>query len=163
MNWLLGAILVLILVFGLVVFVGPPYLPTMRQQSQTALDLLALKPGQTLLELGSGDGRIARLAAQRGLIVIGIELNPLLVLISRLYTWRYRKQVRIIWGNYFFVSWPPADGIFTFMIQRQMAELDRRIKKWHQNGPVRLASVAFHIPAKKPTTQQAGVFLYEYR
>lgn len=162
MSLALLVVIVLVLVFGFVLLFGPPYLPTRQRYARTALDLLALKPGQTMLELGSGDGRVVRAAAKRGWRVVGIELNPLLVLISRLYTWRYRRQVRIIWGSYFRVNWPPADGIFTFMVSRQMAELDRRIIKWHQK-PVKLASFAFLIPGKKPAVQKEGVFLYEYK
>jgi 16S rRNA A1518/A1519 N6-dimethyltransferase RsmA/KsgA/DIM1 with predicted DNA glycosylase/AP lyase activity len=151
----------LVLLFGFVLLFGPPYLPTRRQQITTALDLLDLKPGQTLLELGSGDGRVVLAAAKRGWRVIGIELNPLLVLVARLRTWQYRRQVRIIWGDYFRVTWPPAEGIFTFMIQRQMSKLDKRIEAWHQK-PVNLASLAFHIPGKKPVAKRGGVFLYKY-
>lgn len=162
MLWLLFVLIVLILVFGLVVLFGPPFLPTLRAQADTALDMLELKPGETLLELGSGDGRVVRAAAERGLKVVGIELNPFLVVFSRLYTWRYRKHVKIMWGNYFHVRWPQADGIFTFMLQRQMAKLDRRITEWHKQ-PVRLASFAFHIPDKEPIETRAGVYLYEYK
>jgi hypothetical protein len=152
----------LVLLFGTVLIFGPPYLPTRRRFSAVALDLLALKPGQTLLELGSGDGRVALAAAKRGLNVVGIELNPLLVVISRILLWRYRKQVKIIWGSYFRVTWPKADGIFTFMIPRQMAELDRRITGWHTKS-IRLASFGFAVPGKKPATIRDGVFLYEYK
>jgi len=152
----------LILAFGLVVVVGPPYLPTMKGQTKAALDLLALRPGQTLLELGSGDGRVVLAAAERGWNVVGIDLNPLLVLYSRLKTWRYRKQVKIIWGNYFRVRWPEADAIFTFMLPRLMPRLDRAITTWHTK-PVLLASFAFKIPDKAPAAEHAGVFLYEYK
>lgn len=116
-----------------------------------------------MLELGSGDGRVMLAAARRGIKVVGIELNPLLVLVSRLRTWRHRKQVRVIWGSYFGVAWPPADGIFTFMVQRQMQRLDTGIEQWRGGKPVRLASVAFYIPGKTPRIKRRGVFLYEYR
>jgi len=162
MTLLLSAVFIIGLLFALIVFVGPPYLPTMRRQIGTALDLLDLKPGQTLLELGSGDGRVAVAAARRGLNVIGIELNPILVVVSRARSWRYRKHVRIIWGSYFMIDWPPADGIFTFMIQRQMPKLHKKILAW-QKTPVRLTSVAFHIPGQKPTVERSGVFMYEYK
>ncbi|HZM63678.1 MAG TPA: methyltransferase domain-containing protein [Candidatus Saccharimonadales bacterium] len=157
--WLIATVLVL--TFGFVVIFGPPYLPTRRQQIEAALDLLALKPGQTMLDLGAGDGRVMRAAAQRGWRVVGVELNPLLVLIAKLSTWRYRKQVRVIWGDYFRVTWPPANGIFTFMIGRQMAQLDKYIKAW-PHKPVKLASFAFTVPGKKPAAQRKGIFLYEY-
>lgn len=134
----------------------------MRRSINTALDMLELKPGQTLLELGSGDGRVLLAAARRGYKAVGIELSPLLAIISWLITLRYRRQVRVIWGNYFRVHWPPADAIFTFMLQRQMARLDSTITAW-QAGPIRLASFAFRIPGKRPLRVQDGVHLYEYK
>lgn len=160
--WWALLLLLAVLLFGFVLIFGPPFVPTLRSQIVTALDVLDLQPGQKLLELGSGDGRVAKAAAQRGLWVVGIELNPLLVLISRLRTWRYRHQVRIIWGDYFRVRWPEADAIFTFMIPRQMATLDRKIKNWHQKK-VYLASYAFHIPGKEPVRKKNGILLYEYK
>lgn len=162
MSALFVVILTVILLFGFVVFFGPPYLPTLRRQTDAALDLLALKSGQTLLELGAGDGRVVRAAAARGLRVVGIELNPLLVVVARIVTWRYRDRVRILWGSYWGVPWPEADGIFTFMIGRQMAMLDQRIEAWHTK-PVALASFAFAIPNKRPTKEEKGIFFYTYK
>jgi len=144
-----------------VVFFGPPYLPTFQKNITVALDLLDLKPGQTLLELGCGDGRVVLAAARRGIKVIGIELSPWLALLAWLRTRRYGKQVKIIWGNYFLITWPQADAIFTFMLPRLMVKLDRRIAAWHTR-PVRLASFAFKIPGKKPNRVVQNVFVYNY-
>lgn len=162
MTAALVILLTLSLLFGFVVFFGPPYVPTMRRNLDAALDLLDLKPGQTMLELGSGDGRVLVAAAKRGINVVGIELSPLLFVFSWLRTRRYRKQVRIIWGNYFLVQWPPADAIFTFMIPRHMAKLDKKIERWRGKKPVRLASFAFKVPGKKPVAIKNAVFLYDY-
>lgn len=161
-TWMLLIVLALTLAVSFVVAFGPPYVPTLKRNMEAALDLLDLKPGQTMLELGSGDGRVLVAAAKRGINVIGIELSPVLVIISWLRTRRYRKHVRIIWGSYFGRKWPPADAIFTFMIPRQMKRLDRRIKRWHTK-PIRLASFAFTIPDKEPIKTKNGVFLYEYK
>ncbi len=153
---------VIFMLFAFVIFFGPPYVPTLARQTEVALDLLDLQPGQLMLELGAGDGKVALAAARRGLRVVGIELNPLLVLVARARCWRYRRQVTIRWGSYWRVAWPPkADAIFTFMLQRQMGELDRRIAAWRTH-PVRLASFAFHVPGKTPVQEREGVFLYEY-
>ncbi|HEY5806103.1 MAG TPA: class I SAM-dependent methyltransferase [Candidatus Saccharimonadales bacterium] len=163
MTTALLVVLILSLAIGFVVFFGPPYVPTLRRNMDAALDLLELKPGETMLELGCGDGRVLVAAAKRGVNAVGIELSPILAAISWLRTWRYRKQVRIIWGDYFVVKWPPADAIFTFMILRQMSKLDARIETWRGQKPVRLASFAFPIPGKKPAATQNGVFLYRYK
>lgn len=155
----LGAVL-LVLLFGFVVFLGAPYLPTRRPQSEAALDLLDLKKGQLLLELGCGDGRVLRAAARRGLRSVGYELNPLLVLIAWLTTLKYRRLVSVRWGNYWTASWPNADGIYVFLLDKYMARLDSKIKQ--QGRPVKLASFAFKVPGKKPARQKAGIFLYHY-
>lgn len=154
----------LILLFGFVIWMGAPYVPTLRLQINTSLDMFDFKPGQTLLELGSGDGRVARAAAQRGLYVTGIEINPLLVLYSKLITWRYRKQVTIIWGNIWTQRWPEeADGIYTFLLDRFMPKLDKKITQTYNNKNIKLVSFAFEMPARHIVTEKNGVFLYQYK
>lgn len=137
---------------------GAPYVPTLDAQAQAALELLSLKPGQTLLELGSGDGKVLVAASRAGLNVVGIELNPFLVVLSWLRTRRYRRQVRIIWGDFWRVDWPPCDGVFTFLLDRFMPRLDTRMQKVHRP----LVSFAFQIPGRQPDAAQAGVYLYRY-
>lgn len=160
MGWL---IVLLVACFGLVVFVGPPYLPTLNKQVETALDMLDLRQGERLLELGCGDGKVLVAAAKRGLLVTGIELNPLLVLVCRLRCWRYRRQVKVVWGNYWLTATWPKDtkAIFGFVLPKYMTKLDQCILRW-QPTPLRLASFAFAIPDKKCTQQKDGVFLYDY-
>jgi SAM-dependent methyltransferase len=160
---LVMAVVLVIMCFAAVVFVGPPYLPTLSPQVKVALDMLGLKPGQTMLELGCGDGKVLIAAAQRGWKVTGIELNPILVLVCKLRTWRYRQLVTVRWGNYWDTRlWGRADGIFGFVLPRYMTKLDKIIVQWKQED-VKLASFAFAIPDKPVVRESHGVFLYEYR
>ncbi|MGI9027645.1 MAG: class I SAM-dependent methyltransferase [Candidatus Saccharimonadales bacterium] len=152
---------VIVSLFAFVILFGAPYLPTRRAQTQAALDLLNLKPGQTLFELGCGDGRVLKQAAQRGLLVVGYELNPILVLTAWLYTWKYRKQVRIIWGNFWKADLSRADGVFVFLLDRFMVKLDEKLKA-EVHGSTKLVSFAFKIPHKKAKRSKAGIYLYEY-
>lgn len=152
-----------LLLIGIAVLFGPPYVPTLRLHLNTALDMLDLKEGQTMLDLGSGDGRVLVAAAKRGWNAVGIEVSPVLVLVSKIRCWRYRKQIRIIWGNYFLTSWPlQTDAIFSFMIQYQMKRLDERITEWHTR-PIKLATFAFQIPGKTAVAERDAVYLYEYK
>ncbi len=162
MFWLIFLMIIVVLVFGLVVFIGPPYLPTTRKQIDSALDMLQLQEGQTLLELGSGDGRVLLAAAKRGWKCVGIEANPILVTLSYLITLKYRDRVRLVWGSYWGPPWPRADAVFTFMLPKYMAKLDQRMEQWRPEK-VRLASFAFTIPGKEPVETRDGVYLYEYK
>lgn len=51
------------------------YVPTRLQTVERMLDYAELKPGETLVDLGSGDGRIVLAAARRGANARGIELD----------------------------------------------------------------------------------------
>jgi 16S rRNA A1518/A1519 N6-dimethyltransferase RsmA/KsgA/DIM1 with predicted DNA glycosylase/AP lyase activity len=161
MDWLFWLLLGLVLIFGYVLLFGAPYLPTLKPQTQAALDLIDLKPGQTLLELGSGDGRVMMAAAERGLNVVGFEMNPLLALVSWLRTRRYGRQVKVVWGNFWTKKLPPADGVFVFLLDRYMSKLDSKITA-EATKPVKLVSFAFKVPGRLITKQSNGVFLYRY-
>lgn len=161
MNLLVLGGLGLVFFFGVVIFFGAPYLPTLKKQIEPALDLLDLMPGDTILELGCGDGRILRAAAQRGLKAVGYELNPILALYAAARNWRYRKNIRVIWGNYWKAQWPPAQGIFVFLLNPYMSKLNTKITK-ECKKPVRLVSFAFLVPDKKIVKQKAGLYLYTY-
>lgn len=158
-----SAVVAIVLLFGFVVWFGPPYLPIMRRQSDAVFELLDLPKGATILELGSGDGRFALAAARRGYRVVGIELNPLLVLWSRLVTWRYRKHVSIRWGDLWRRRWPAqVDGIYVFLLDKYMPRLDRSITEHYVGQGLRLASYTFQIPDKSPAREKEGVYLYLY-
>lgn len=160
MIWMI-IVAVLLVCFGGVLLFGAPYLPTLTPQVKTALQLAGLKPGDTLIELGCGDGRVLIAAAKQGYRAVGYELNPILALIAWIRTRRYRRQVRVVWGNFWQAEWPPADAIFTFLLNRYMRKLDQRCQKY-SHKPVRLISFAFQIPGKKPRRHQSGIYVYDY-
>jgi SAM-dependent methyltransferase len=160
MIWLIALIILLAFQF-VVLFLGAPYVPTLRKQREAALDLLNLKKGQTLIDLGCGDGAMLKTAAQRGLYAVGYEINPLLVLIARVRNRRYGKRVKVIQGNFWHKKWPPADGVFVFLTERYMQHLNQEIKE-RFDKPVKLITYGFSIPNKKPAAQKEACFLYNY-
>lgn len=162
MNWLFLVGLAVILLFSFVILFGAPFLPTLSSRKEEALDLLDLKPGQTMLELGSGDGRMLRAAAERGVTAIGYELNPLLVLWSRLINWKYRKNITVQWGNYWRHTLPETDGIYVFLLNPFMEKLDKKITQEIRKD-VKVVSFAFAIPGKKTVKELNGMMLYRYK
>lgn len=162
MTWLIVAGLVIAICFAGVLLFGAPYLPTLGPQAQTALELADLQTGDTMIELGCGDGKILLAAARAGYRAVGYELNPILAMVAWLRTRRYRRQIKVVWGNFWRADWPPAAAIFTFLLPRYMARLDEKCVRY-PHKPVRLVSVAFEIPGKKPAERKNGVYLYTYR
>ena len=155
----MGAILFLF--FAFVVFFGAPYLPTLAPQITVAIELLDVQPQQKILELGSGDGRVLAAIASRGAYAIGYELNPVLVVVSRLRCRKYGDHVRVVWGSFWRKSLPACEGIFVFLHPKYMTKLDKKITQ-EFSKKVKLVSFAFKIPGRTIGKEKDGVFLYEY-
>jgi 16S rRNA A1518/A1519 N6-dimethyltransferase RsmA/KsgA/DIM1 with predicted DNA glycosylase/AP lyase activity len=135
--------------------------PTLTPQVGIVFQLLELRPGQQLIELGCGDGKLLIAAAKRGIKVTGYELNPLLFIICWLRTRRYRRLVSVRLADYWRADWPKADAVFGFILPKLMAKLDRKITGEHR-GPLKVVSFAFEIPGRQPVTSRQGVHLYHY-
>lgn len=147
--------------FALAGFVGAPYVPILRQDTRALLELADLKPGQTLVDLGSGDGRLLRAAAAQGIRCIGYEINPFMVAISKILCWRYRRLVSIHLADLWQIDIPPADVVYVFLMPKFMAKLDQRLKtQIHQR--TRVISYAFEIPNQPQIAHNKNTFVYEY-
>ena len=59
------------------------WVPTPQSLVDKMLDLAEIRPGELLMDLGSGDGRTVITAAKRGATAIGIEYNPDMVELSK--------------------------------------------------------------------------------
>jgi SAM-dependent methyltransferase len=152
----------IVLAFGFVLLFGAPYVPTLKTQQQKALKLLDLQKGQILLELGCGDGRVLLAAAKQGLNGVGYELNPIMFAVAKVVTWRYRKQITVYFGNFWQVDWPPADGIYVFLLDKYMQKLHNKITQTYSGKKVKVVSLAFKIPQQKPAKTDTSLYLYEF-
>ena len=161
MIWIILLAMFFVLMFGFVIAFGAPFLPTLKVRTPDIFELLDLRPGQTLIELGSGDGRILAEAAKRKIHVIGYELNPLLVVWSKLKNWKYRRYVTVKWGNFWWRKWPKTDALYVFLLEPYMAKLDKKITQ-DLPGKVKVVSYAFEIPGRTAIRQKNGLFLYRY-
>ncbi len=162
MIWLSLLFIAVGLCFTFVLLFGAPYLPTRRQQIEAALELADLKRGETMLELGCGDGRVLILAARRGIKSVGYELNPLLAFTAWLRTRKYRNEVQIIWGDFWRQDWPEHQAIFVFLLPKLMPKLNNKIMQ-SKHKPVKLVSYAFEVLDRQPVAEKAGIFLYLYK
>lgn len=160
MIWFIGASLVMA-AFGLGAWLGAPYLPVLRRDTDKLLDLAEVQAGETLLDLGCGDGLLLRAAARRGVRGIGYEINPLVWLLAKVLCWPYRGQISIRLGNFWTVTWPEADVIYTFLIERYMTKFDQALRQ-RLHTPTRVVSYVFEIPGVKAVRSTNNAWLYTY-
>ncbi len=155
---MIAALLLLVfLLFAFVVFRGAPYVPTRRAQIEQALALAKAKPGAHLVDLGSGDGAVLKVALEQGLSVTGYELNPVLVLVSR-FRLRNAKHCSIVWGDYWKAKLKKGDIVYMFGVERDM----QKLQNFLQGSGVSLVVYGNTIPGAKAVASDEPYTLYRY-
>jgi hypothetical protein len=140
-----AAIIVFILVclfvfFGLVVFLGAPYVPSHRKDVKRVFEYLHLADADVLVDIGSGDGIILRIASRFGAKAVGYEINPLLVAVARALSFSDSK-VRVLLQNVWMARLPVETTIvYAFAVQRDERKLIGLIQReaTRLNRPLKL-------------------------
>lgn len=159
---------VALLIFAIFAFIailtGAPFVPSSVERVKRMVELAHIKPAQYVIDLGSGDGRILIAAAQAGARAVGIEINPILVLFTKLKLWWHNltEQVRVITGDFRKFNIKDADTIFCYHLPGKMAELERKIKAEAKPG-AKVVLNAFPFPKLKPIKHSDQLFLYVIR
>lgn len=148
-----------VILFATGAILGAPYLPTQSPSVEAALDLADLPAGASIVDLGSGDGEFAILAARRGYKVIGYEINPLLVWVARLRTRQYRHQVEIHWRDFWNVKLPKTEAVYAFLITRYMPKLEVKLNS-ELEQPTLIISHVFELPTTKVLRRNHNTFVY---
>lgn len=146
--------------FGLGSILGAPYLPILRRDREELLDIVDLKPGQTIIDLGSGDGTLLKAAARRGLCAVGYEINPVLCIISYVRCIKYRKLVTIKFGDFWRATLPTADVVYVFLIDRYMAKLEKKLHK-DLSVSTKIVSYVFALPNTQPVKTTRNAYIYK--
>ncbi len=146
--WLLINLIFLVLVvkylvdIGLVLwcsrFYGVPYVPTKMDMVKKVVNKVMMKKGEKLVELGSGDGRVAvEFAKMYPVQVVGYERNLLLLAIARLRyltTWKKRGVVRFVSGDLSQVSFRGLDVVYMYLLPSVIDRLTPKLEKELKRG-----------------------------
>lgn len=115
-------ICICIIIFGLsllwpVIVKGAPWTPTPREIVRKMLELANVTQDDTVVDLGSGDGRIIIMAAKEfSAEAIGIEVDPFRIMWSRRNVQRsgVQEKVKVIKGNFFDLDLSGATVVTVF-------------------------------------------------
>ncbi len=154
-----------IFVFGFVVFFGAPYVPSTTKEVANAFDTLyPLGPKDTLIDIGSGDGKVLRMAAERGARAIGYELNPALVIISNFLS-RHDKRVRTRLVNAWNTDLPQETTvIYIFMVERDAAKFSRIVQQQAEKLGKQIYVISYGSQlTMKPYKKHRAHFLYKIK
>ncbi len=147
--FLIGQLLFALLFFymALAFITGAPYVPSTTSVSEVMIQLAGIKKGETVFDLGSGDGRLLFRASSLGATAIGLEINPYLVLLSttKAVFSKHRKTVRTYWKNFWRADYRTADVVFIYLLPWRMKQLEEKLLKEMKPGS-RVVSNSFIFP-----------------
>lgn len=163
MSDLIWVVLLFLLVpFALVPLLGAPYVPSRREELVPLLKKLGVSADDTLVDMGSGDGTILKLvSSELDMRTIGVELNPFLVVASKLRLFRIRDKATVRFGDMWsYVIPKDADVIYLFLLPKHMARMHKKIETEISKKTI-VISYSFPIEGVELKLRSNGFMAYE--
>ena len=164
--WLSVLFFLIVLLWILVpALYGLPPVPTNKDRVQRALKLANLRPGETLYDLGAGDGRVLFIAAREFKAnAVGIEIGP----IQCFWIWLrslgsgWGSHIKIRWGSFYKANLTNADIVFVYATSREVIKLAPHLAAQMKQGS-RLVSISADFNDWEPALvdEHDLIFIYE--
>lgn len=140
---------------------GSPYAPTREAQMEAIFALAEARPGELLVDLGSGNGAVLLAAAERGLRARGVDINPFWV-------WYARRRIArrglghlatVVRGDMFAHPVADADIVFLYLVPGAMERLAPRLRQ-ETRKDARIIANRFPLPGWTPARVRDTIMRY---
>lgn len=143
---------------------GVEWVPSPQRIVDRMLELGKVTRKDVVYDLGSGDGRIVISAAKTGARAVGVELDLLRVLISRI---RIKltglaRRAKIEHGNFYKVKVKNATVVTLFLLPKTMEKIENKLRKQLKGG-ARIISHRFVFKNWRPSKidKENKIYLYK--
>ncbi|MBI5413388.1 50S ribosomal protein L11 methyltransferase [Candidatus Peregrinibacteria bacterium] len=128
------------------VFLGVPYVPSESAVVAKMIAAAKLKSGDTVFDLGCGDGRLLFAAEKKVKVkTIGYEVAPAMFLLAHLLKILAKSKAKIHFKSLFSANLAGANVIFCYLMPGALVKLSEKIKRECKKG-TRIVSNTFGIP-----------------
>ena len=168
-NLVIDIVAILWVVIVLAAFLVPlayglPPTPTQPGRIRKALKLANLQPGETIYDLGAGNGRVLVIAAKEFMAqAVGIEAGPVQCVQARLTSLfnGVRSQVRVKRGNFFKSDLSEADVVFAYLTSDYVPRLEAQLIEQLKPG-ARVVTISFDFPNWEPAAFDKRELIFMY-
>jgi cyclopropane fatty-acyl-phospholipid synthase-like methyltransferase len=133
-----------------------PFVSSPARVVDRMLQLANVKPGETVFDLGSGDGRILIAAVKTYKAkAVGIEISPKLASMAkdRIEKEGIASEARVVEGDLLQADLTGADVVTIYLATSLNAQLRPRLEKYLKPG-ARVVSHDYAVPGWKPTKSE---------
>ena len=163
--WLL-VIFIVIVTFGFMAFTGAPYVPSKPKDLRRAFkELYPLGASDHLVDIGSGDGIVLRIASSCGARATGYEINPIINLIARVWS-RHDSRVQAKFANFWTANFPDdTTVVYTFGDARDIGRMTQKVEDEASRlgHTLWFISYAFELPGYTAHKTVGAHHLYEIK
>lgn len=129
-----------------------PFVPSPQNIVEKMLEAAQLKPGETVYDLGCGDGRVLVTAARQFRArAVGVELSPKIAQLARdlIKQQKLDGDASVIEGNLLDVDLSKADVVTLYLLTESNSRLRPNLERYLKPG-ARVVSHDFEIKGWKP-------------
>lgn len=164
--WIVAVVVFTLLLITTLITVrlGAPYVASSKDDLKNIVKLLPDIKNRNIVDLGSGDGRIMVELAKYGSRITGFEINPVLVLISKL---RIKLEDHksgsstVKFGSFWKEDLGKYDIVIFYAATYFMDKLKKKLVNEVKNG-AKVVSIAYELPGVKYQKKSGNVYLYEF-
>ena len=139
----------------------PFWAATSDERIELAFDIAELQPGEHLIDLGCGDGRVLlRAAAFRGARVTGVELDPDLAAKARALLAEHGiTDATVVEADFTTIDLADADVVFAYLSPATLQRLERHLAA-RLPASARLVTTGYAVPGWEPDGRGERCYLY---
>ena len=130
---------------------GSPYVPSTDEMVKNMIRLANVQKGDSVTDIGAGDGRVLIAAAKKGALAEGWEIDPIV--------WKKAQKnikrntlddrVKVHFGSHWKHSLAKYNIIFVYQLTEKLPPLEEKIKKECRPGTKIIANT-YPLKASKP-------------
>lgn len=133
-----------------------PYVTSPQRAVEKMLEMAGLKPGETLYDLGCGDGRILIAAAEKYHVnAVGVEISDRLARTAEdnVKALGLENRVKVVHGDFMNVDLSPANVVTLYLMTTANESLRPNLEKYLKKD-ARVVSYDYPIPGWKAIDKQ---------
>lgn len=158
----LSALATVIYIIYIQLIPGAFYYPSAPDRVKTIFNNLKINKNDTVIDLGSGDGRLLIAAAQKGAKAIGYEMNPTIAYQSRqkIASLNLTNLITIKIKNFWKADLSSATVICVYQFPKYIKKLEKNLKK--SSHHVIVVSNNYPFPNQKPYLVKNNIYFYKF-
>ncbi|MFH1286337.1 MAG: hypothetical protein ABII02_01125 [Candidatus Magasanikbacteria bacterium] len=131
MLWFLIPIFIILITFAIASVSGAPFVPSKKEDVSRFLELAEIKDGETVVDLGCGDGRFVFASLEHGAGARGYEISLIPFIFAKIQQLfdKKKRTAKIYFKNFWKADVSDVDIVYVFLMPDKMGRLRKKMEE----------------------------------